>query len=351
MNKNMQLWLIIIIIIVSVVNIPINVLAKDKNQIVIKKDVKTRSFVGTIAIYQNGKLTNHYSQGYANALGKKSNNLNTMFEIDSIQKMMTGVLIMQQVEKHQLKLTDHLDKYFPSVPGSANITIRQMLNMTSGLSMDVSKAPGFLTDDFGIIRHEIRQTKYTLLKNGVWDYQPVNYVLLAGILEKVSHQSYRQLFTHQIIDKLKLKRTAFAYALPTNRDSAIGYSVPNHIPGISYLQPFNRRLVLERNELGTGQLYMSVGDLYRVVSAITQGKIIKQADVTKLYAKGSISGYGGGLYNRGGRYKTNGAGYGFEGTIRISKNGKKAVVILSNYEVTNMGISKLGDSLDRKLLK
>lgn len=349
MAKHVKKYLIVLLSVI-VVNVPVVSVEAATNSQKIQR-ITDQQFIGTLAIYRNGKLAEHVSEGYANEPKRIKNQLNTMYEIDSIQKLITGVLIMQQVEKHHLKLTDTLDRYFPSAKGGSHITIRQMLNMTSGLSMKESDMFNFLTDDNGIIRHDISVMTYNQANQGKWDYQPVNFVLLAGILEKVFHQTYHHLVHQQIIQRFKLKHTKFAYELPNSWNKTIGYQVPKNATGISYGQPYARSKALERDELGTGQLYMSVGDLYHVVHGIMRGKVIKKKNVPILYSKGSLSGYGGGLYNRPGRYKSNGAGYGFESTIRISKDGQDAVIILSNYEFPKMSISTLGDKIDREILK
>lgn len=55
------------------------------------------------------------------------------FRIGSITKTFTGTVILQLVDEGKLKLDDPVAKYRPEVPNGANITIRQLLNMTSGL--------------------------------------------------------------------------------------------------------------------------------------------------------------------------------------------------------------------------
>ncbi|MEI6450705.1 MAG: serine hydrolase domain-containing protein, partial [Actinomycetes bacterium] len=53
--------------------------------------------------------------------------------IGSITKSFTATVVLQLVDEKKLALTDKLSKYEPWVPGAKGITIRQLLNMTSGL--------------------------------------------------------------------------------------------------------------------------------------------------------------------------------------------------------------------------
>src|SRR3954453_19764607 len=55
------------------------------------------------------------------------------FRIGSNTKTFTGTVILQLVDEGKLGLDDPVSKYRPEVPNGENITIRQLLNMTSGL--------------------------------------------------------------------------------------------------------------------------------------------------------------------------------------------------------------------------
>lgn len=56
-----------------------------------------------------------------------------LFPIASLQKIMTGTAIYQLQKQKQLDWNTPLSKYFPQVPGSKSITIRELMNHTSGL--------------------------------------------------------------------------------------------------------------------------------------------------------------------------------------------------------------------------
>jgi D-alanyl-D-alanine carboxypeptidase len=59
--------------------------------------------------------------------------VNSYMRIGSITKTLTGTVILQLVDEGKLRLDDPVGKYQPEVPNGANITIRQLLNMSSGL--------------------------------------------------------------------------------------------------------------------------------------------------------------------------------------------------------------------------
>ncbi len=63
------------------------------------------------------------------------------FKIASQTKAFTGNLILQLVGEGEVSLDDHISKWVAGVPNGDQITIRQLLNMTSGLST------GFLSEE------------------------------------------------------------------------------------------------------------------------------------------------------------------------------------------------------------
>lgn len=318
-----------------------------KFQTKLVQTLKQDNYSGSAIIYDNGQQVASYNAGYANYLSRIKNQANTMYEINSIQKSITGVLVMQQVAKRQLALSDRLNKFYPNVPGSQNITIRQMLNMTSGLIMTGPVGPMVAKTDTQIIQSDISRVHYLRVMHGRWNYQAINFNLLCGILEKITHQSYQQLFYEQIIERLHLQRTAFAYKLPNSTIAATGYDgLIGKNQKLIYTKPSVRNQALEQDELGTGQVYMSVGDLYRVESAIVSGKIVPLQLLQQLYQGGSYSKYEAGFYTHKQVKSVNGAGYGFESSIHISPNGKNAVILLSNYQEPLFRVRSLAQKFD-----
>lgn len=286
---------------------------------------------GTLLVIKNGKTVYETSRGYSNYANGLSNDKNTAYEIDSVQKNLTAALVMKQVQKKHLKLSDKLSKFYPAIPGSQKITIRQMLDMTSGLVLS-EVGPSEILPDSGIIDADIHNVHFSELSYKKWNYQPVNFNLLCGILEQVTGKSYQELFTKAYIKKLHLKHTIFAYDENPKIDKAAGY---NNIDPLSarldYKNAFYTKKFFEFDELGTGQVYMSAGDLYKVEKYIMRGKMLSKKSRKILFKRGSISTYGGGMYHGKNDNFANGWGYGFQGVVHISNNGKDAVILLENY--------------------
>lgn len=284
-------------------------------------------FTGVAAIYSHNKRVAFLKRGLADRDKQLPNTADTMFEIDSVQKSLTAGLVMQAINRHQLKMDDKLARFYPAVPGAKQITIRELLDMTSGLTVQGSFYEPNYTDDASRVAGLIKKLRFIPSLHGVGRYQAAGYVLLAGILMQVTHQTYQTLITNAYIKPLGLKHTRFAYDFNQNGE-ARGYGWGKH--GVADAKVFNTPAKLSRQELGTGQMFMSIDDLFTLQSALVSGRLLTPQGALWLYAPGSKSTYGGGLYANPIFRLSNGYGYGFQCFMRITPDGQNAVVVMAN---------------------
>ncbi|MBX2977179.1 MAG: beta-lactamase family protein, partial [Ignavibacteriaceae bacterium] len=84
-------------------------------------------------ISNNGKIVWINSSGLSNLEQSVTATPQTPYRVASVSKAITGVAIMQLVEKGKLKLDEDIRKYLPQFPKKSwTFTIRQILNHTSG---------------------------------------------------------------------------------------------------------------------------------------------------------------------------------------------------------------------------
>lgn len=93
---------------------------------------KNNKFMGSIAVSQNGKLLYSNTIGYSDVENSKKADFKTKYRIGSISKMFTASLILKAIEENKISLNQTLDKYFPGIENSKQITIGNMLNHKSG---------------------------------------------------------------------------------------------------------------------------------------------------------------------------------------------------------------------------
>ena len=135
--------------------------------------------------------------------------------IGSITRTFVATVILQLVEEGKLSLDDRLSKWEQRVPGSENITVRMLLNNTSGL-FSYTDAPEF----WGRLFSEPTKawTPGELVDIAV-AHPPVfapgegyrnsgtDYILLGMILEKVSGGKASREIKKRVCDRLELQNT------------------------------------------------------------------------------------------------------------------------------------------------
>ena len=133
------------------------------------------------------------------------------FGIASNTKLFTGVLLLKLAENNVINLDDSLHAYLPTFNNiDSNITIRQLLNHTSGLD-DVTSVPGYpdsiLTNPNRIFTPSELMTWAgpPLFAAGTsWSYCNTNYLLAGMVAESATGLSYGKLLRDSILNPLQL---------------------------------------------------------------------------------------------------------------------------------------------------
>ncbi|PAB46991.1 serine hydrolase domain-containing protein [Lactobacillus johnsonii] len=302
---------------------------------------------------KNNKVILNESTGYANISKKEHNTPKTAFFINSVNKVFTGALVMKQVEQKKLKLNDKLSKFYPQVPHANQITIGQLLTMEAGLQgKDESSygTPVFKNNQVGIkydIKHNIVFNKKQYNQRF---YSSSNYILLSGILEKVTHHSYESLVKETYIKKLGLSETEFYWDIPKNKRIKVAVSYTKNSQG--YLVPHSVAVDKVHGDLGAGSLVMSNKDLYRATSAILNGEIIKPSSIQTVYAPSAPAKYNAGFYNFPDFHSSNGSGDGYTTYYRISNDTRDVLIVQSNYPVKDyFKVREICNDLMENLIK
>lgn len=153
-----------------------------------------------------------------------------IFNIGSLTKMFTAVLIMQEVEKGNLSLNDTIGKYFSrSYVFNKNvdlqITIEQLLRHESGLGeivVDTIVNQAF----FNFFYAYNNDLLYNKIPEKIFDkgerfkYTNTNYILLGYVLELINDEPYSELLKERIFGPCEMKNT---YSFLPKADSDIAH--------------------------------------------------------------------------------------------------------------------------------
>ncbi|GHC18202.1 D-alanyl-D-alanine carboxypeptidase [Streptomyces anthocyanicus] len=156
------------------------------------------------------------------------------FRVGSNTKTVTATLVLQQVAQQKISLDDTVEKWLPGlVKGGEHITVRRLLNHTSGLG-DFLLTPQFLPSLTG--QEQRTWTPRELLAitpeqdpptepGKTYSYSNANYEALGLILEKATGSSLAELIEQKITKPLGMKDSFLATdaAWPAGKRHATGY--------------------------------------------------------------------------------------------------------------------------------
>ncbi len=227
------------------------------------------------------------------------------FRMGSTTMTTTATLVLQLVAEGKLALTDPVDKWLPGkVPGGKAITLRMLLNHTSGLfdyTDDAALRPSMLGRD------RRRWTSAKLLAVGVkhdplfapgtkWSYSNTNYAALGAVLERVTGASLADLLRDRIARPLNLKHTYYATDATWRGPHAHGYE-----PDAAHMPPgvpaefrnfagarHHGHVDVSDNDPGfagaAGAVVSTTQDWSRFNTALMSGKLLPAAQLAQMRA-------------------------------------------------------------------
>lgn len=169
-------------------------------------------FSGIVLIAQNGKPFYHKAFGLANREQNIPNTTATLFDIGSMNKTFTSIVIKQLIDEGKLRYDSKLTAYIQGFEAEQadQITVEQLLNHESGFGeyhdYDYFNSPKSERTLQKIV--EKAKTMPLLFSPGEGqEYSNTGYVLLGGIIEAVTKKSYFDNVADRIVKPLGLKNT------------------------------------------------------------------------------------------------------------------------------------------------
>jgi len=146
-----------------------------------------------LAVIRHGRIEKLSTYGYANAEFSVLVGRSTRFQVASITKEFTSVALMMLVEAGQVKLDDPIGAHLDNLPESWwGLTIRQLLNHTTGLPDIINKASESLADTPDEAIKLLRDKPMEFAPGSQWSYNQTNYLLLQLLIERLSGMSFEK---------------------------------------------------------------------------------------------------------------------------------------------------------------
>lgn len=231
---------------------------------------------GALLVAKDGKLLLEWHSGLANRSTALSITPETQFRLASLNKMFTAVAVLQLVDAGKLSLDNTINDYLPDYPDHAiaqSITLRQLLNHTSGLGE-------IFGDDFSSYSQTLKTHSDYIKRFGATPperapgsqdgYSNYGYVVLGAIVEAVSGQSYYDYVDQHIYRVAGMTSTGSEPESTPLAGRAVAYAKQG-----GAWQVETASLPWRGTAAGGG--YSTVGDMLKFGEALRTGKLLSPA--------------------------------------------------------------------------
>lgn len=207
------------------------------------------------------------------------------FRAGSVMKSFLATVVLQLVDEGRLRLEDSIETWLPGVvPGGEKITLRQLLDHTSGLYDVVRTLP--LPPDPAFLDNRWRTWSTTeLVERGLahppthapgatFSYTSTGYLLLSQVVEKVTEQTYATEIERRVIEPLHLRDTVLPGTSPWIRrphphgyaSVGVGEGSETELVDITEMNP---------SVFGAaGEIISTARDLNRFFAALLGGRLL-----------------------------------------------------------------------------
>ncbi|MGZ4599757.1 MAG: serine hydrolase domain-containing protein [Oryzihumus sp.] len=216
----------------------------------------------------------------------------SVWQIGSNTKAFTSVLLLQLEAEHRLSINDTLGRWLPQYPQWRGVTIKRLLNMTSGI-------PNYSDQDPMLAAYAAHPHRYFSARDLVsfavgapattgYHYSNTNYVLAEMVIEKATGRSYQHELRSRIIGPLGLDELWYrpdVYPRSVTKREPAGYYFNDQPPVLLGLKGRD----VSRDSLswarGAGGIISTTGDMIRWERAMYGGHLLparQQAELLSL---------------------------------------------------------------------
>jgi D-alanyl-D-alanine carboxypeptidase len=295
---------------------------------------------GAVLLVREGDGTIRLTSGYGNLKPRTPMRATDRFRVGSITKAFVATVVLQLVGERKLRLTDTVERWLPGVvPNGKRITVRHLLNHTSGL-FDYGGDRKWLAAAY---RDPMRRWtpreivavatahKPHFAPGAGWSYSNTNYFVVGLIVEAATGHKLESELRRRIYTPLRLRATSLDTVPRIVGPHAHGY----------FLRPLEDVTVGSPSYVwAAGALVSTADDIARFFRALLGGRLLRpnllRAMETTLSMGPGAPGwrYGLGLQKLpspcGPQWGHTGGSPGYSVDARNSKDGRRQVIVLVN---------------------
>jgi D-alanyl-D-alanine carboxypeptidase len=224
--------------------------------------------------------------GFSNLETKTQMKPSDLMLAGSVGKTYAAAVALQLVKEGKINLDDRIEKYlgqekwFSRLPNAKDITVRQLMNHTSGLvryefkdqfTKDLTANPDKVWKPEELLAYLLDEKAAFEAGKG-WDYSDTNYIVLGMIIEKVTGKKYYDEAKRRVLKPLKFEKT-FPQDRREIKNLVQGYAGDkNPFGGTDAMIAGGKFAINPQFEWTGGGMVSNAEDLARWAKAMYEGK-------------------------------------------------------------------------------
>ncbi|MEJ3750718.1 serine hydrolase domain-containing protein [Actinomycetes bacterium KLBMP 9797] len=228
------------------------------------------------------------------------------FRVGSVTKSFLATVVLQLVAERRLALTDPVERWLPGVvPGGDRITLRHLLQHTSGIYNYTDRLPELYPTVPDIVDARFRSwTPQEILAliagqpplfapGTSWSYSNTNYILLGLVVRRVTGRGWASEVRRRILDPLRLRDTETPGTNPYIRGPHSHGYLPLERDG--GLVPVDITVFNPSIAGPAGEMLSTAADLNRFYGALNSGQLVRPGLLAQMRTSYPDANYGLGL--------------------------------------------------------
>jgi CubicO group peptidase (beta-lactamase class C family) len=302
---------------------------------------KTGAPSASIAVVKEGKIAYLHAYGNAQIDPPRAATTDMRYSIGSISKQFTAAPILMLQEEGKLSLDDRVVRWLPDLTRAGDVTIRQLLSMTSGYQ-------DFWPQDY-VMPNMMKPVTAQEIMNAwgrkpldfepgtKWQYSNTNYVIAGAIVEKVAGRPLLDFLQRRIFGPLHMTTVFNTDEAPLRAEDPMRY-LRYAVGPLRPAPKEGKGWMFAAGELAMTARDLALWDISMIDQTILKPQSYRAMETEVQLASGVGTRYGLGLsigMSDGRRFLSHGGEVsGFTATNTVYPDDRAAVVVFTNMDAT-----------------
>ncbi|MDR2205887.1 MAG: beta-lactamase family protein, partial [Flavobacteriaceae bacterium] len=204
--------------------------AKMENQILSQEIENKKSPSVQYYFFNEDQIIETFQSGFADIANQKTADENITYNAFSVTKTFTALAVLQLAEQGKIDLDNPVIHYLPDFSYGSEITVKQILNHTSGIPNPIPLSWIHLAEEHSSFNRNNFFATVFKKKNNLksksgekFSYSNLGYVVLGQLIEKISGTTYEDYVSEHILQKLSLNSDDLSFTINNGETHAKGY--------------------------------------------------------------------------------------------------------------------------------